>query len=157
MPITIRFVACSGAASEAIIAREQICMPFTPSHVECVTPEGKYAGQHINGGMLAREPGYDKAELLHELFVAIDVSQAQADAFYSYVAASIGEPYDWKAIVDFALPLDLHQANHSICSAKMTLALRKGQVWPWPLTVPAHLISPRDVLLMLSGIVKIDH
>lgn len=139
-------------------------MPFTPSHVECVTPEGKYAGQHINGGMLAREPGYDSGQIAVlpdgrrcELVVPIEATPEQTDAFYSYIDSMLGRPYDWKAILDYALPVDFHDFGHSICSAVMTLGLRKGGVWPWPLTVPAHLISPRDVLLMLSGIVKIDH
>lgn len=155
--IRLRFVAGNDPDSRAIILRSQVCMPFTPSHVECVTPEGKYLGQHAKGGMQAREPGYDKAELAHELFVNIDANQAQTDAFYKAVDDSIGKPYDWSAIIDYALPVNFHQADHTICSAEMTLDLRKGRVWPWPLAVPAHLISPRDLLLMLSGIVEIPH
>ena len=155
--ITLRFVACNDAASLAIIAREQVCMPFIPSHVECVTPEGKYAGQHIRGGFLAREPGYDRAELAHEMFINLPADDEQSAAFYGHVASHIGQPYDWKAILDYALPVNFHDFDHAICSAAMTLALRKCGWLKWPLTVTAHLISPRDVLLMLSGIVEIPH
>jgi hypothetical protein len=132
-------------------------MPFAPSHVECVTPAGKYAGQHLSGGMQARDPGYDKATLAHEAFVNLPATQSQTDAFYGFVASKIGQPYDWKAIVDYAAPVDLHSVGSAICSAQMVLALRKADWFPFPLTVPAHLISPRDLLLMLSGIIEIPH
>ena len=157
--IRLRFVAGMDDISLAIIWRSQVCMPFTPSHVECVTPEGKYAGQHAEGGMAARDPGYDKSYLAHELFVDLQASDEQTNAFYAYVEASIGEPYDWEAILDYALPFNLHVFNHAICSAKMLLALR-AQPAPWikfPIAVPAHLVSPRDLLLVLSSLVEIDH
>jgi hypothetical protein len=155
--IRIRFVAGIDTISRAIQVRSGLCMPFTPSHVECVTPDGKYAGQHFEGGMQAREPGYDKSILEHELFVDLPASEEQADAFYAFIEDRIGEPYDWTAILDYAMPFNLHTFNHAICSAVMVLALRRAEVLRWPLAVPAHLISPRDLLLMLSGIVKIDH
>ena len=155
--IRLRFVACDDPPSQAIILRSQVCMPFTPSHVECVTPEGKYAGQHFSGGMQARDPGYDEAHLTHEAFVDLPCTQAQEYAFYGFVQSKIGEPYDWQSIIDYVLPVNLHESNHAICSAIMTLALRKCGWLHWPLTVPAHLISPRDLLLTLSGIVEIPH
>lgn len=133
-------------------------MPFTPSHVECVTPEGKWAGQRINGGLLNREPGYDKSTVAHEAFFDLPATDTQSKAFYAFVASSIGQPYDWQAILDYAVPgLDAHEAGHAICSAFMALALRKAQWFKWPLAVPAHLINPRDLLLMLSGMVEIPH
>ena len=155
--IRLRFVAGNDTASLAIILRSQICMPFTPSHVECVTPEGKYVGQHGKGGMLARDPGYDKATLAHELFLDLPATNEQTNVFYDYISSKLNQPYDWRSIVDYILPVNFHEFNHAICSAIMVLALRKSGWLKWPLTVPAHLISPRDLLLMLSGIVEIPH
>lgn len=132
-------------------------MPFTPSHVECVTPEGKYVGQRIDGGMQAREPGYDSDGLAHEIFIELPVSDEQSDAFYTYVNSKIGQPYDWKAIVDYAMPVNMHDYDHAICSAMMSLALRACDYFRWPLACPAHLISPRDLFLMLSGMLEIPH
>jgi hypothetical protein len=156
--IRLRFVAGKDDVSLAIILRSQVCMPFTPSHVECVDGD-KYIGQHFHGGMAAREPGYDKSYLSRELFVDLPATPEQTAAFYDYIRASIGQPYDWRAILNYALPLNLHIFNHAICSAKIELALRT-QISPWlrwPVTVPAHLISPRDLLLMLSCLVEIPH
>jgi len=157
--IRLRFVAGTDDISLAIIARSQVCMPFCPSHVECVTPAGKYLGQHFDGGMQARDPGYDKSYLAHELLLDLPSTQEQADAFYAYMNASIGEPYDWKAILDYALPVNWHVFNHAICSAKTELGLRsKNCEWlRWPVTVPAHLISPRDLLLMISCMIEVPH
>jgi hypothetical protein len=38
----------------------------------------------------------------------------------------------------------------------MTLLLRKVEWFPFPLPVPAHCIDPRDLLLMVGSIVKIN-
>lgn len=134
-------------------------MPFTPSHVECVSQDCKsYIGQHYDGGMQARPVGYDAKTLLHEKFVELPCSPEQEAAFYKFVTNAIGEPYDWKSIVSFINPAwNLHELNHLICSAEMVAALRACSYFPMPLTVPFHHISPRDLFLVLSSHVQIDH
>jgi hypothetical protein len=164
--IVLRFVRSKGFTSDVTAWREETCMPFPPSHVECVTPDGKWLGQHADGGMLARPAGYDHDDVAFisdgrraEIFVSLPVTQAQADAFYAAATAAISEPYDWRAIIGFAVPFHEHLKFHAICSAKMVLLLRtKGcEFFPWPLTVPAHLVNPRDLMLILSSHVQIDH
>lgn len=157
--IKLRFVTCSDPLSALIRTQAGISMPFTPSHVECVSLDGKsYIGEHYDGGMQARPVGYDAKDLLHEKFVDLDCSPEQEAAFYAFVNSKIGEPYDWKSIISFAAPdINLHALDHLICSAMMTAALRAANYFPMPLTVPFHHISPRDLMLMLSSHVKIDH
>jgi hypothetical protein len=159
--IRLRFVTCNDAISEVIRMQAGICMPFTPSHVECVSQDGNsYIGQHLDGGMQARQVGYDSAKLLHEKFVDLPCTPAQEDAFYAAVHSRIGAPYDWQSILSFIDPAwNLHQRTHLICSAEMAADLRtKGcEYFPWPLTVPFHHISPRDLFLILSSHVQIDH
>jgi hypothetical protein len=162
--IVLRFVRSKGFTSAAIVFREQTCMPFTPSHVECVTPEGMWLGQHSDGGMQARKAGYDHSEVAImndgrrcELFVELPCTQERYNAFYAKAMASIGEPYDWKAILGFAVSWHEHDKFRAICSAKMLLLLRACDYFQWPVVVPAHLVDPRDLLLMLSTHVKIDH
>lgn len=164
--ILIRFVRSKGWSSEAIVLREKTSMPFTPSHVECVTPDGKWLGQHMDGGMLARPAGYDHNDVAImadgrrcEIIVPLPVMPEQAAAFYGAANAAIGEPYDWRAIIGFGVTLHEHQKFHAICSAKMLLLLRtKGcEYFRWPVTVPAHLVDPRDLMLMLSTHVEIPH
>jgi hypothetical protein len=157
--ITLRFVEGQGLESDAIEIREGTCMPIVPSHVECVDPDtGKYIGQHADG-MMARDPGYD-APFKAECFVELPCNDEQAKAFYDAARASIGESYDWKAILGYVLPGHFHQKFHAICSAKMTLLLRDKANWfpsKAPLAVPFHCMDPRDLLLILSTHVKIDH
>jgi hypothetical protein len=164
--IVLRFVRSKGLTSDAIVFREKTCMPFTPSHVECVTPQGKWLGQHFNGGMLARDAGYDHDDVALmedgrrcEILVSLPATQAQIDAFHAAAEASIGEPYDWKAIIGFGVSFHEHQKFHAICSAKMFLLLRtKGcEYFRWPTVVPAHLVDPRDLMLILSTHVEIPH
>ena len=157
--IRLRFVAGRDDTSLLIRRQAGACMPIIPSHVECVTPEGLYLGQHFDGGMQARQPGYDKAWIEADCFVDLLVSDAQTDAFYAFMNSKIGEDYDWKAIIGFATFTNDHLPNHAICSAIMTLGLRApGVEWfKWPLAKPAHEISPAMLLVMLSGMIEIPH
>lgn len=166
--IRLRFVTGDDRFSRLIRTQAGICVPFTPSHVEALSQDGKfYIGQHIDHGMQARPVGYDAADLMtlpdgrkSELIVSLPCTPEQEAAFYAYVESRIGKPYDWQSIISFIAPdINKHQFGHLICSAEMTAALRtKGCEWfPMPLTVPFHHISPRDLLLMLSSHIQIDH
>ena len=157
--IVIRFVAEKGLLARFIRFQAGVAMPFTPNHVESVSPDGQwYYGEHARGGLLKRAKGYDAARLKAEFFVEIPCSQVQADAYYSYLESNLGMPYDWRSIVSFVFPLwNLHGRGELICSAITAAAMRAGKVLPWRLTVPFHHISPRDVLLMCSVLVDVPH
>lgn len=155
----IRFVRHSDLASGLICDREGEVAPFVPSHVEIVVqnPDGSlgYLGaldDREGGaapGVQIRPAGYDKATMLHELFV--DVALPDEAAAEKFARSKIGEPYDWEAIVDYLLPLALHETRHLICSAFVTLALKAGGEFVFPLAAAPHATSPRDVLFWLSG------
>jgi hypothetical protein len=159
--IRIRFVTCDDPLSAIIRAQAGLCMPFTPSHVECVSQDGKfYIGQHFDGGMQARSVGYDAATLLHEKFVELPCTPEQEAAFYVHVTGRIGAPYDWESIISFVDPAwNLHEKMHLICSAEIAWGLRTEPqpYFAMPLVVPFHHISPRDLFLILSSHVEIDH
>jgi hypothetical protein len=162
--IRLRFVTCNDPVSEGIRLREN----FWASHVEAVTPAGnglgpnglgpKYLGAHADGGVQARDPGYDAAILRQELFVELaETTPGQADEFYAFLNRHIGEPYDFESILGFLVPdVAAHQSRHIICSALQTLALRQCGWFAAPLVEPAHKISPRDLLLILSGRVAVQ-
>jgi hypothetical protein len=166
--IIIRAVRGTSWESTAIALQEKTTMPFTPSHVEALTPDGKsYIGAHMDGGVQARPVGYDAGKIaklpdgydasvfpdgLCDLRLELPATAAEHDAFYAFLQAKIGTPYDWRAILGFVLPAHEHIKDHAICSALVTLALRApGCEWfHWRLAAPAHLVGPRDLLLMLS-------
>ncbi len=147
----LRFVQGTAFTSKLIVAQEKTAMPFTPSHVEAAMPDGNYLGAHFDGGVQSRKPGYDAAEMAHELFLTLDATPAQDLIFDHFLEGHIGEPYDWRAILGFILPEHEHIPGHAICSALITLALRECKWFQWPLAAPAHLIDPRDLLLMISA------
>lgn len=155
--ITLRFVQRKDLGGWLIMLREQTCMPFIPTHVECVTPAGMYLGERRDGGMRARDPSYDKGLFSQQAFVKLPCGPTVVASFYAYMSASLREPYDWKAILGFAVPWHAHLRNHAICSAKVLLGLRAANYFRWPITVPAHLVSPRDLMMILSTHVEIPH
>jgi len=157
--IGIRFVAEKGLVPWFIRYQAGVCMPFTPNHVESVSPDGQwYYGEHILGGLLKRPKGYDAAKVKWDFFVEIPCTQAQADAYYEYLESKLGMPYDWRSIISFVIPSwNMHGKGELICSAITAAALRKGTIFQWPMTVPFHHISPRDILLICSVLVEVPH
>jgi len=166
--IDIRLVTSDDQLSKLIRMQAGVSMPFTPSHAECRSQDGKfYIGAHFDGGVAARPVGYDAASLMtlpdgskSERIVSLPCTPEQEAAFYAFVHSKIGEPYDWKSILGFAAPdLHMHLLDHIICSAFMGAGLRtKGcEIFPWPMTVPFHHVTPRDLFLILSTHVEIPH
>ena len=153
----IRFVKGTKLGSLFIEWQEKTAMPFTPSHVEALTPDGFYLGAHIGSGIKKRQVGYDKDIMSTELLLTLDATPEQDKKFYEFLATKIGEPYDWRAILGFVLPHHEHIQDHAICSAYMTLALRECGWFPFKLAAPAHLISPRDLLLLISAKMQIPY
>lgn len=150
--IKLRFVTGDDIFSWAIRRAED----FGFSHVEAVTLDGKYLGAHADGGVQARPSDYDKGQFTKEVFVSLSVPDEISKVFYNYLNGKVGTPYDYEAILGFVSRLDEHQTGMVICSALMTLGLRHCKYFPFPLVVPAHEISPRDLMLTLSGRVKIN-
>jgi hypothetical protein len=165
--IKLRFVRHKGFACAAIVWRAgMVGMPFIPTHAEWVAPNGKCIGQFGHGGMQERPMGYDRDDVYVmkdgrrcDLIVSLPVTQEQADTFYAgaYAAVAANEPYDWSAPWGFLFPGHHHTPGHSVCSSKMFLLLRAIAFFRWPITVPAHLVDPRDLLMILSTHVQIDH
>lgn len=151
--IRLRFVTGGELFSSAIRLQEG----FWASHVEAVMPDGRLLGAHIAGGVLARKADYDKGQWTKQLFVELPVEQASADAFHAYLISRLNRPYDMAAIVGFVLHRDEHTERGFICSALQTMALRDCGYFATPLVEPAHKISPRDLLLILSGRVPVLH
>jgi hypothetical protein len=148
----LRFIQGRSWISRLIVAQEKTAMPFTPSHVEALTPDGKfYLGAHISGGVMKRPIGYDDGQNRYQLLLTLTATPEQEQLFHDYLAKFVGEPYDWRAIIGFVLPRHEHDVGHAICSALITLALRHCRWFEYPLAAPAHLIDPRDLLLMVSA------
>jgi hypothetical protein len=159
MTTTIRFMQGTGWASRLIVLQEKTAMPFTPSHVEILTPDGKfYFGSMRAGGVMRRPVGYDAGRVatdpvtgrLRELLLPLPTTPEQEARGWAWAKTKLDEPYDSAAIFGFVIPWHEHTQYHAICSAFVTLWLRAAGWLAFPVTAPAHLIDPRDLLLGLS-------
>lgn len=163
--IHIRFVTGTGFISNAIRMgeRDGWC-----THTEVQMPDGTLLGAHIDGGVEARPPGYDKATMTRELFVELSFGnfvdtigsgrQAAIDAmetkFYGFLRAQLGKPYDITAIAGLALNRSWREADSWFCSELVAAALEFCGYLP-KLSAADNHISPRDLLLVLSGRIPI--
>src|ERR1700742_223660 len=97
--ITLRFVTGSDLLSRLIRMQAGISMPFTPSHVEALSPDGKfYIGAHFDGGVAARPVGYDDDQLMtlpdgskSERRIDLPAAASEEAAFHAFVQSKIGE------------------------------------------------------------------
>jgi hypothetical protein len=115
------------AISEGICkeTRAEIC------HVDAMIPQlnGSYTliGAHIDGGIQERSATYETWGL--RIRVTVQCTDAQAQAFYSYVRSMIGTPYDTKDILGIALGDGrLHDTSKMICSAFIAKALQDQKI-----------------------------
>lgn len=151
--VRLRFVEGMEFTSQLIEMRENTARPLTPSHVEIVVPGG-YLGAVSPDGVKIRPVGYDKGTYSQEFFV--DVPASPTSNAMTWAKGKIGAQYDWAAIFDFVLPVDLHIPGDYICSAFASTFLQHAGTFAGPLAVPFYLISPRDLLLVVSALVKTD-
>jgi hypothetical protein len=156
--IRLRFVTGNSWISNAIRAgeRDGWC-----THVEAVMPDGTLLGAHLDGGVQARPAGYDKADMTRELFVALDTgiggfdgTTKQDRGFWDFLRAQLGKPYDTGAVLGLGVGRNWRTADSWFCSELIAAALEICGYLP-KLSAADNHISPRDLLLVLSGRVSI--
>src|ERR1700743_2316243 len=158
--IRIRFVTANTDYSRLIRFQAGLSMPFTPSHVETLTQDGKFYIGALSEGITKHPVGYDSATMITETIVNVPCTPEQEKAFYDFAESKVGLPYDWDAIGSFADPaLNLHTPFHGICSAFICWCLRNptAPYLKWPMTKPFHRISPDILMLILSTHVEVPH
>ena len=147
----LRFVTSNDFISAAIRAGEY---GFWASHAEAVMPDATYLGAHIDGGVKARPPGYDAKAMRRELFVTLPATGEQDAAFYVFLRGQVGKPYDMEAIAALVAERDWRAPDSWFCSELQAAALEACGQLP-KLAADVAKITPRDLLLILSGRVAI--
>ena len=157
MNITLRFVGYRSVTSGAIVIGEG---GGWASHAETLTPDGKLLGSVAPDGVQARARDYDKGQFARELFVTLrprssfcasaSTPEKMAEVFYEFAHSQIGRPYDFEAIAGIALEQDWHDDSKWFCSELMAAGLERCGYFP-RLYVPSWHVSPRDLLLAISG------
>ena len=150
--ITLRFVTSHGAVSAGIRAAEY---GFWASHTEALMPDGTLLGAHYDGGVQARPRDYDKGQFTREQFVTIPVADAVADRFHAFLRSQIGKPYDLEAIIAFVTRRDWQQPDAWFCSELQAAGLAACGWFEASLATEFNHITPRDLLLIISGRVAI--
>ena len=150
--IRIRFVDGLDVVAAGISAAEY---GFWAIHTEAVMPDGTLLGAHWNGGVLARPIGYDKASMTKDLIVEIPADQAMTDKFHAFLREQLGKPYDIKAIAAFVAGRDWQEPGSWFCSELQAAALVACGWFKYRLATEFNKITPRDLLLVLSGSVRV--
>jgi len=150
--IQLRFVGGDSAVSVGIRAAEY---GFWATHAEAVMPDGTLLGAHIDGGVMVRPAGYDKGQYTKDMIVQIPASPQMSDVFHTYLRSQIGKPYDVEAILAFVARRDWQDASAWFCSELQAAALVACKWFMYPLATEFNHITPRDLLLIVSGRVNI--
>lgn len=150
--ITLRFVTGNDPVSAGIRAAEY---GFWASHAEALMPDGTLLGAHYDGGVQARKHDYDKSQFSQELYVQIPAAPDMTDKFHAFLRAQLGKPYDMEAIVAFVMRRDWQEPDSWFCSELQAAALVACGWFSAPLATEFNHITPRDLLLIISGRVAI--
>lgn len=169
------FRGCRFHAGSALI-RWFSAGPF--SHVDAIIPEGIYGRPgwlvgarmgRVGGqppGVWARPPNY--AEFTRRTVARIPASDDQVIAFWRFVRAQIGKPYDTSAIWGFVAGRDWRSVNSWFCSEIFARALEPSRapaqlvdvapnrggagIFPQPLFLAANKLTPVGLANVLSAV-----
>ena len=119
------------------------------SHAECILQDGSIIAALSDG--VRNVPGDYDTTSTSQIFVDVLMPPDDLKRWEAYLRSRVGRPYDWDAIYGEALHLNWHRPGGMICSMLAALSLRESRTFKSRLSEPAHEITPRDLLLMLSA------
>ncbi len=100
-------------------------------------------------GVQIRPPNYEKFS--SRVIFTIPATDAQSTAYYAFLDAQLGKPYDSEAIWAFAFNRDWREDDSWICSELQAAALIAANRVP-PLFLASNKITPEALALMASAI-----
>src|SRR5882757_4649204 len=145
--ITLRFVTSDDFVSRAIRAAEY---GFWATHVETALEDGSVLGAYLDLGVIIRPPDYDKGTRTQELVLSLGTSAAEERSYNTFLRAQLGKPYDLTAVEAFPLGRDWQEPDSWFCSELVAAGLVQCGFLA-KLAVDSNKITPRDLLLILSG------
>lgn len=118
------------------------------SHVDVVLPSGDLLGARSAGGVQIRKPDYTQFSLIRR--VVIPCSDDEGQAYYEFLRAQVGKPYDWKGVVGFAVNRDWRATDCWFCSELDIAAKEVAKIIK--VATPASRITPNDDYLLSASI-----
>jgi hypothetical protein len=129
------------------------------SHVDSVLPvTGELLGARddvqmgVPKGVQIRPAQYVKGDSLQR--ISIPCTDAQQNAYYDFLNAQLGKPYDETAIAAFVVGRDWRAPDSWFCSELAAAALEASGLVP-RLIAPINKIAPDDLLLVVSALVPL--
>lgn len=147
--ITLRFVTSGHSVVSRMIQAFQY--GFWASHVEAKMPDGTYLGAHLDRGVMSRPLDYDRADFTQEQFVSLPCPADKCDKFYDFLLQQVGKPYDKTAIAAFVARRNWQEKDSWFCSELQAAALVECGWFEWKLATEFNHITPRDLMLIISG------
>jgi hypothetical protein len=126
------------------------------SHVDYVLPDGTLLGARwdkVGGqpsGVHVRPRDYDKERVAEKWTVQKIVEDDKEQKFRELALQQVGKPYDWEAIVSFAINRDWRQDTSWFCSELITWLLETSEIIP-PLFLTPNKITPGACALICCG------
>jgi len=129
------------------------------SHVDIVTPTGMLLGARSDAvggqppGVRVRPANY-LSPTDRTLRISVPATSKQAAAFYDFLNAQVGKPYDKIGILGFLIGRAWRDTDAWFCSEMAAAALEAAGLVQ-PLAAPANKITPGGLVLVLSAIVPV--
>jgi len=130
---------------------------FWATHCEAVLPDGRRLGSWFHrGGVRILPPDYDDGLFTRELFVTLKATDEQEKAFYDFLYAQVGKPYDWRSIVSFYIKFGRDwQADDSwFCDELMAAGTVTCGLFPKEMARETHRITVFGFFLLASMITE---
>lgn len=127
------------------------------SHVDCVLPNGDLFGARsdaIGGkppGVQRRPADYQDGMLIRREIFSLNATPKQAKAYYDFLLAQEGKPYDKVAILGFVGDRDWRDDSAWFCDELAAAATEKGSLCE-VLYLPVNKLTPTSWALVLSAI-----
>ena len=149
--ITLAFFNGAGAASQAI----EWFSAGEVSHVAAVMADGNYLDARLDkegasaGGVQMRPASGEG--VTEAVRYTIETSAAEEAAFWDFLHAQIGKPYDVTGILAFVAGRDWHATDSWFCSELQAAALEAAGVVN-PLYAAANKVTPAALALVCSAV-----
>jgi hypothetical protein len=129
------------------------------SHVDALLDDGRLLGarsdicQGVPAGVQIRPPGYCAFSTLKR--VEIPATDEVVDAYYAFLQAQLGKPYDALAIAAFIPGRDWREEDAWFCSELQGAAGEASKLYRYRLATPNNRLTPNAHYLVSSVLADI--